>query len=370
VTTASPQRDLCPDHGSQRRHSALLAGHRVAEVGASSAVRAAGRILAQMGAEVFIIRERSDGEDPYLDAGKPVRAWRWRQASAPRLAAEVRDCDVVLDDFRPDHPSAARRATVDAVAKRRADLVVTTITPYGITGPHRGDAGSDAVLAAVSGLANLTPRDVQRVGDGRGQPPLHMPGRLVSNYGGVAATTATLAALWHRRRTGEGQHIDVSLLETLIPTIRRELALAACEGVVASRFMRVWRLAPWGVKPCADGYVFVQIVEEHHWRALVDLMGSPNWATDPALFDAGVRFDRRKEIERLMLPWLARQTKNEIAELAQQRGLPFAPVSLPEDLPRLPQVAHRAFVGGEGGHPELGLPYLIRRGELRGHKTA
>lgn len=352
-------------HRTDRSRGAFLSDVRVVELGASHAVRAAGRILAQMGADVLVADERGRVGDRYLDEGKRVRSFVWGEASeSVGLGAALSDLlagsDIVLDDFRPDHPSASRRRAVDDVAAARGDLVVTTITPYGLSGHRRGDEASDAVVAAFSGLAHLTPRDIVRSGDAWDQPPLPMPGRLVSTYGGLAATSATLAALRHRRLGGRGQHVDVSLLEALVPTLRRELALAHLEGEVASRFMRVWRLAPWGVKPCADGFVFVQVVERHHWLALVELMGSPTWALDADLLDPVTRFDRRAEIERLMAPWLAQQRKADLAEAAQSKGLPFAPVSEPSDLLQIPQVRHRAFVDTEATDSlRLRLPYLV-----------
>ena len=219
----------------------------------------------------------------------------------------------------------------------------------------------------MSGLAYLTPRDIP-ADQQTARPPLKMPGSLVSIYAGASAAAAALTALYGRENGHHGRLVDVSILESLIPTLRREIALFQYEGRVASRFMRVWRLAPWGVKRCYDGHVFLQVVERHHWEGLVDMMGAPQWADDPRYLDPDFRFEHRVDIEARMAPWLLTQAKAEFAWEAQRRGLPFAPVNVLADLPRIPQLYFRRFfrtVNAHDGRPCMvpGTPCVFVTGD-------
>lgn len=115
--------------------------------------------------------------------------------------------------------------------------------------------------------------------------------------------------------------------------------------------MRVWKLAPWGIKKCRDGYVFLQIVEEHHWLGFVDMMGNPQWALDKQYLDNDYRYDHRVDIEERIAPWLLAHPKAEIAWEAQKRSVPFAAVNDLRDLAHMPQLLSRHFFqpmsGGE-----------------------
>ena len=329
---------------------------RVIEVGDSAAIAAAGRILRQLGASVTVCADRrlpaTTGE--YLDEQKERAPFAAQDATDENL----RPYDVILDCVQPDADNHALRDTLDRLHERH-EAVVTSVTPFGLTGPYAGRPANDHTIAAMSGLAHLTPRDVALRGDGLDQPPLPMPGNLVSNYAGVAAVVATLAGVYAQQRRARGQRADVSILETLLPTTRREIAYYAFDGSIASRFMRVWRLAPWGVKKCADGYFFVQVVEKHHWESLVEMMGSPAWALDPELNDSVVRYGRRAEVDAGVEAWIATQHTATLESEARERKLPFAPVLSPEDLGTLEQVRFRGFISGTAEHPVLGLPFTM-----------
>ena len=273
--------------------------------------------------------------------------------------ALVRRADVLVEDFRlSEHASYGLEfEPLSALAPR---LIVASISAFGRTEPYGDFRGGDAVAAFASGLAYLTPRDIEQHGDGSDQPPLKMPASLVAFYCGISAAGAILAALRLRERTAHGQHVDLSMVETLVPTLRREIALWAYEGVRASRFMRVWKLAPYGVKPCRDGYVFLQVVEKHHWTGLVDMMGNPEWARDPRYFENDYRFENRHDIEERMLPWLAEHTKSEIAWEAQRRSVPFAAVNTLRDITAIAQLHDRHFFSAVSG-PDFAPRLTVRR---------
>ena len=326
---------------------------KVIDAGSGVAVAYATRMLASTGARVTRIIHAGEERDRHRDAHPAVRAFfdlDKRVVELDLSTAEGKrelktlclDADVLVDDRRPVD---SERCGLDFayLSALNPKIIVASITAFGTTGPYANFHGNDAVAAFMSGLGYMNPRDMPKDGDGRSQPPMKLPGSLVSIYSAISAATAILAGLHLRERTGRGHHVDVSMVETLIPTMRRELSKYFYEGITSSRFMRVWKLAPWGIKKCRDGYVFLQIVEEHHWLGFVDMMGNPQWALDERYLDNDYRFDHRVEIEERIAPWLLAHPKAEIAWEAQKRSVPFAAVNEPRDLPHMPQLVARNF---------------------------
>ncbi|HVO90306.1 MAG TPA: CoA transferase [Casimicrobiaceae bacterium] len=343
---------------------------KVVEWGSGVAAGYATRMLADLGADVTRIvaaDEAEAGRDggvevaAFLDHGKHLLAIDLAAPSGrDQLIEHLRGADILVDD-RP--PSERERLALDraSLAQQHPQLLQVSVTPFGQTGPYRDFRAGDLELAYLSGLAFLTPRDIPAE-DSERKPPLKMPGSLVSIYAGASAAGAAVAALYARDNGFASRAVDVSMLESLIPTLRREIALFQYEGRIASRFMRVWRLAPWGVKRCRDGYVFLQVVERHHWEGLVDMMGAPEWSRDERYLDPDFRFEHRADIESRMAPWLAQQTKAGFAWESQRRALPFAPVNDLDDVARIPQLHFRRFfhaVNASDGRPCLvpGAPY-------------
>lgn len=339
------------DAGPDSRFDDALAGVRILEWGRGIAAGYAARLLADFGAEVTRIPPARAG-DPRRDSFAEVAALldhgKTHVAIDPstvegraELLERLSTTDLLIEDYTPRERSMLQLDRED-VARAVPRLVQVSITPFGQSGPYRDFRAGDLEIAYLSGLAHLTPRDIP-ADDATRWPPLKMPGSLVSIYAGASAAAAALTALYGHADGHDGRLVDVSMLESLIPTLRREIALFQYEGRVASRFMRVWRLAPWGVKPCRDGYVFLQVVERHHWEGLVDMMGAPEWARDPRYLDPDLRFEHRVDIEARMAPWLSTQSKAQFAWEAQRRGLPFAPINELADLVRIPQLHFRRF---------------------------
>lgn len=343
---------------------------QVLEWGGSVACAYAGKLLAEGGTRVVrIVRpdheppeiSRNPWFDAFLNGGKSTLVLSQADPEQRKQVEEQLLASALLL-VGEDDPSAS--GFEEEVARSR--IAKVSITPFGVEGPHSGCRAGDLELSGYSGLSYLTPRDITPVGDGREQPPLKMPGVLPSIYAGAAGAAACLTALM-KPDLFKGRQLDVAAVETLIPTLRRELALYQYQSVVASRFMRVWQLAPWGVKPCKDGFVFVQVVEEHHWRGLVEMMGSPSWALDERYCDPNYRFEHRHYIEGQMAPWLLKITKGWFAWECQKRALPFAPVNTVADVARIPQLHFRKFFTSAlsertGPCTVPGRPYIVQNG--------
>ena len=163
--------------------------------------------------------------------------------------------------------------------------------------------------------------------------------------------TALVAALDHRRRTGEGQHLDVAQFEVALQFLGPELLDHEVNGRVASRHgNRDRRFVPHGVYPCrAEGpgpagerWLALACTDDEQWSALVAVLGSPAWATAPELADAAGRRRREDELDRRLAEWTADRSAEELFAALQPR-VAAAPVRAPGALLADPQLRHRGY---------------------------
>jgi formyl-CoA transferase len=231
-----------------------------------------------------------------------------------RLAARA---DVVVENFRPGvmDDYGLGYAHVRAV---RPDVVYVSISGFGQWGPDAGRAGYDPLAQAASGFLSLN-------GSPDGEP-VKAPTFLADDLAGVHAALAALAALRHRDRTGEGQHVDVSLLDAMLFQSTGYPTLGAL-GVELPRLGNEFRIAaPARVYPCRDGAVMAGVLLDAHWRRLAALIGRPELAEDPRYATTAARIERRAEVDRLLADWLAPRSAAEAVDALVGAGLVAAPV--------------------------------------------
>ena len=184
--------------------------------------------------------------------------------------------------------------------------------------------------------------------------------------------TALVAALDHRRRTGEGQHLDIAQFEVALQFLGPELLDHEVNGRVASRRgNRDPHFVPHGVYPCrAEGpgpagerWLALACTDDDQWAALVAAMGSPEWATVPALADAAGRRQQEDELDRRLGEWTATRSDEELFA-ALQPHVAAAPVRSPSALLADPQLRHRGYFPVLE-HPVIGpVPYHGMQGLL------
>jgi crotonobetainyl-CoA:carnitine CoA-transferase CaiB-like acyl-CoA transferase len=248
----------------------------------------------------------------------------------------------------------------ERLAQRHAGLIMISVTPFGLTGPHADYRASDLVLWSAGGAATLN-------GDpGHPElPPLKPFGDQAGFQAGLNAAIPTLAALLARETTGLGDHIDVSAQEAVASILELTLEFWPYCGLVASR-LGAKPIQPLCFMECRDGWIFICCVEEHQWRTLVEIMGEPEWA-HLELFEnrlaRGANFDA---LQVFLQEWCAEQSVVELYEKAQRRRVPLAPVSSMGDLLASPHLKTRGFfaVIDQPGLGEItipGAPYRLSR---------
>ena len=357
-----------------------LAGLRVVEATTTWAGPMCGCLLADFGADVIKV-EHPEGEiarrsppflpgtDPPISSMHATLNRNKRSLCLDLRRAEgldvflrlVERADVVVENFRPG-TLASWGAGYPAVRARRPDVVYVSISGYGQFGPLRDRVGYDPLAQAASGFLSLN-------GDPDGEP-VKSPTFLADDLAGVHAALAALAALRHRDATGEGQHVDVSLMDALWFQSTGYLTLAAM-GVPLPRLGNQFRIAaPANTYRCRDGRIMAGALLDSQWRRLAETLGRPELGSHPDYATAARRLERRAEVDGLLAAWAAgRSVEQAVAELSAA-GLPAAPVRSYAEAARDPLVAERDMLQSvelEGGTtaPIVGPAAKLSRTPLR-----
>lgn len=231
----------------------------------------------------------------------------------------------------------------NALEQSNPGLVVVAITPFGLSGPHSDWVGGELTAVAASGLAFSTPGVPDGVHDPETEPPLRANTPIGELVTGVLGSAASVAALLARRFSGEGCEIDLSLQEGVAAVMPYELAHASYHEA-KRRDPPGFGLMPNVYMPCKDGYVVIMAVLERHWRSLMDAAGNPEWAELDAFANSAERARYWDALEPLLLEWTMSHSGEDIARLAQERGVPCFPAYSVGQMMESPQVVERQFL--------------------------
>jgi formyl-CoA transferase len=327
---------------------------RVVELTTTWAGPMCGCILADFGADVIKV-EHPEGEiarrsPPFLPGTQPPLSFMHASVNRNKrsLALDLHDergralflrlaaqSDVVVENFRPGTLDAWG-CGYTAVRALRPDVVFASISGFGQWGPQSGELGYDPLAQAASGFLSLN-------GSPDGEP-VKAPTFLADDLAGLHAALAVLAALRHRDRTGEGQQIDVSLLDALLFQSTGYLMLGAL-GVDLPRLGNQFRIAaPANTYRCRDGRILAGVLLDAHWKRLARLVGRPEAADDPRYATALERIRRREEVDGWLAAWAAERSRADALAALVGAGIPAAPVQSYAEAAASPHVAAREML--------------------------
>jgi CoA:oxalate CoA-transferase len=313
-----------------------LAGIAVLEASRTRAAASAGRLLRLGGAAVTKLGLPVDYPEAariYFDEHKTVVS----TADAGDLAGFLSNTDVLVTDLQPDE-LAVVVAPHGELRERYPRLIIARCRP--VPDPGAAIAG-ELSMQAGSGFMHMTGRPDRE--------PLGIPYHLGAVSLGVHAAGAVTAALLRREATGAGCTVDLVGQEILASYLRIYGAVSEYYGIPlirdGSRAPGSGGRYPFGIFPCADGYVAIIGRTARDWENIVAMMGNPPWAAQPRYQDLhGIAMDYPGEVDRLVEPWLRQRTRAELMELARQHSIPMAPVRRIDELPADPQLHHRGFL--------------------------
>lgn len=321
----------------------LLNGIVVLEL-ADSPVAYCGRLLASLGADVWLVEPPTGAERrrwPPFKGGRPHQEGSLsfayfhggKRGITLDLACEsgrelfrraLQAVDVVLEGGPPGR-LREWGLNPERLLEINPRLVGASITPFGQDGPYRDFRAPDAVAFAMGG--------VMYISGSPGEPPVVAPGEQGQMVAGTHAAYLVLVALWERERSGQGQWIDVSIQEALAAQENLITSFLG-EGKPVSRVGSQHRVAaPGRVYPCRDGWVhlFISPVQSGAWDRLLDWMGHPLALAAPEWQDARYRRAHVEELDEILRGWTRQFTKQELYYEAQRRKIPCAPVNTMAD---------------------------------------
>ena len=346
----------------------VLAGIRVLDLGRMMAGPYCGKLLAMMGAEVIKIENEArfdttrilppvveghagkNGSVSYntLNTDKQSLLIDLSHPTGKELFLDlVRLSDVVLENFSP-RVMPKLGLHYEALRAVRPDIILASLSGFGATGPEKDYMSYATVIEGLSGITALnTFADGDPWGGGPPFPDYFM---------GATASLAIAAALTHRDRTGEGQHVDVSQLQSAVMLFPEAVLDFELNGRVAVPMGNVRQgSAPAGVYQCAgeDRWIALDVTTDEEWKGLCQALGEPSLAADRRFATAAARKQNIGEIE----GWLAEKASSRDAEelfhALQRRGVKAAISTSVKDLLDDPHMQVRGLLT-EVDHPLSG----------------
>ena len=332
-----------------------------------------GRILADLGADVILIEPPNGSPSrrmaPFAhgEAG-PDRSLYFihfnankrgiildldTDADRARLRELVRSADVVLESGRPGEMEARGLGYAD-LAAINPGIVMTSLTPFGQTGPYRDFHGSDIAAAALGGT-------VYPEGEPDG-PPTTMPRYQSFQMSSIHAAFGALIALWHRRATGRGQHLDVSMTEALAHMHMNLVRYASMSEVAPRRGSRGANGPTQYFLTSDQQWVQLALTTPRQWEALAEWINDPE-LLKPELRELSARDGLSAMINAKAAEFIGGMTAEEYLRVGSERHVTIAPANSPSEFAAHPHAAAYGFLGPIE-HPTLG-EYRIPAGSAR-----
>jgi crotonobetainyl-CoA:carnitine CoA-transferase CaiB-like acyl-CoA transferase len=249
----------------------------------------------------------------------------------------VKGADVVVENFRPD---VMKRLglSYDVLSGINPRLVYCAISGFGQTGPDALKPAYDQIIQGLSGEMAIN-------GDER-LNPLRAGFPVCDTVGGLNAAFAVMAALYHRERTGEGQSIDVALLDSIMPLmgwVVANLMIGAQEPVLMGNDN--FTAAPSGVFRTADGYINIAANKQEQWESVADVLGVPDLKSDPRFSEREARKKNRKALTALLEEKLIEKETGAWVDALNAHDVPAGAILPLAAAVGQPQVAHRNAFG-------------------------
>lgn len=267
----------------------------------------------------------------------------------------VKKTDVLVESFKPGVMSK-HNLTYEELCELNQSIIMCSVSAYGQTGPYRDRPGYDLIAQAMSGVM-----DINGYPDG---PPMRLGPAVADNTAAYHAFGAISAALFHRSRTGEGQFIDVSLLECMTMQIDCfEIVSAGSEATRNGNHSNM--LTPYGVFGKKSGGMMLAALNPKLWDILTSLMDRPELANDPKFITVAERNKNQKELIPIIDDWVdSFSNLNNLEELLLKKNIPCARVRTVKDVIVDPHLNFRGTIA------EVDVPFSKSMPKLKIRGTA
>lgn len=288
----------------------------------------------------------------------------------------VRDADIVVENFKVGTLDKLGLG-YEALKRENAQLIYAALSGFGQNGPLHRLAAYDNVIEAMSGLMEMTGFP--------DEPGLRAGASIGDSYLGLYGALAVMLAYFHRRRTGQGQKVDLAMMDVLFALPEAPFLNYTVLGRKITRCGNSVRhlLAPYDVYRCKDGWFAAGVTSENTWPEFCRVIGRPEMAEDARFASMPLRCEHFDELTELVAPYFADKTKAELTEVWSQTNLAFGPVMTTQELLGFQQLWDREMLvkttdPGLGDYIAVGNPMKlsaspadIRKGApLLGENTA
>ena len=340
------------------RSSLPLSGIRVIELARVLAGPWAGQMLADMGADVIKVENPVGGDDtrawgpPFVEGanGENLSAAYYHSTNRGKRSITVdlkskdgqetvhrlvRSADVVIENFKV---GGLKKYGLDyeSLARDNPKIVYCSITGFGQTGPYAGFAGYDYIVQGMSGFMSIT-----------GEPdghPMKAGVAIADIFTGIYAVTAIQAALIHVMKTGQGQQIDMALLDVQAGVLGNQNMNYLVSGKAPQRLGNNHpNISPYEVFATADGHLILAVGNDGQFRRLCTLLGIPEAPADPRFATNAARVAHRGDVHALLAGRMQDWSKAKLLAACEANAVPAGPINSIADMFDDPQVKARGL---------------------------
>ena len=339
----------------------ILEGIRVLDLSRVLAGPYCTMMLADYGADIIKIEPPGDGDDsrafgPFvgkesayfmsLNRNKRSITLNFKHQQEVELFQEmVKKADVVVENYRPGTMEKFGLG-YDELKKINPRLIYAACSGFGHTGPYRDKPAYDIIVQAMGGVMSIT-------GPENGEPT-----RIGASVGDIMAGMFTaygvMMALFHRERTGEGQKVDVGMLDCQVAVLENAIARYVTSGIVPKPLgNRHPSITPFASFTAQDGRIIVGAGNDRLWQKLCNLLERPDLLTDPRFIDNAARTANVKELSVILDSIFIHKTISQWLDELEAAGLPCAPINTIDKVVNDPHIAARNMII-EVEHPVAG----------------
>jgi len=368
-------------------NDAPIKGLKVVELARILAGPWIGQTLADLGAQVikveapegddtrrwgppFIDRVRADGTTEkvasYFHAANRGKTSVTCDFADPddmaRLTALIDGADVVIENFKL---GGLKKFGLDyeTLAARNPGLIYASVTGFGQTGPRAAQPGYDFMVQGLTGIMDLT-------GEPDGEPQ-KVGVAWIDVFTGLYGVIAVQAALAERARSGRGQHLDLSLMDTGAAVLANQATNYLLGGMVPHRLGNAHpNIVPYQVFPAADGHLIIACGNDRQFTALCRVLGLEPLSADPRFATNPARVAHRADLVPLMTAATSARPRADLIAAMERAGVPAGPINTVAEALDDPQIAARAMRISPEGIPGLRTPIRFSRSPLVTEKAA
>jgi crotonobetainyl-CoA:carnitine CoA-transferase CaiB-like acyl-CoA transferase len=347
-----------------------LKGIRVIELARILAGPWAGQTLADLGAEVIKVESLS-GDDtrtwgpPFVETDGEVNAAYYHSCNrgkhsvsldfqTPEGLAQLKEliasADILIENFKVDG-LAKYGLDYSSLSREFPALIYCSITGFGQTGPYSKRAGYDFLMQGMSGLMSVTgepDRQPQKVGVA-----------VTDVFTGLYAVIGIQAALRNRDNTGQGQHIDMSLLDVATAVTANQAMNYLATGTAPNRKGNDHpNIVPYCVVETIDGHIILAVGNDGQFQKFATVFDA-DWATDPRFETNPNRIENRTTLLDLIESQTRKLTKAQLLFECEKRGVPAGPINTMDEVFNDPQVIHRGMQVDASGVPTVRNPIVF-----------